>query len=188
MAKSQPLPHTKDYPETQTHLGGEVGGELSATRSWSLSAPPPPGGRRGADSSCPGETATPVPVPREPRLALQHKEGASTPRRPNSGLSTKGLCPHAPASLSGGARAARRTHSTFVGNSPATHLTHTPSCVDTSKEERNADMYREPRCGGGGWGGQVMQKVPGPVSGQVGTWTHFQESEGCVACGERRGL
>lgn len=41
MAKSQPLPHTKDYPESQTHLGGEVGGELSATRSWSLSAPPP---------------------------------------------------------------------------------------------------------------------------------------------------
>ena len=32
---------------------------------------PPPGWRRGADSSCPGETSTPVPVPREPLLALQ---------------------------------------------------------------------------------------------------------------------
>lgn len=31
----------------------------------------PPGWRRRADSSCPGETSTPVPVPREPLLALQ---------------------------------------------------------------------------------------------------------------------
>lgn len=36
--ESRPLPHTKEDQESQTHLGGEVGGELSSTRSWSVSA------------------------------------------------------------------------------------------------------------------------------------------------------